>query len=496
MNIKENLSVHNRFLIEVRDAETGELKQTAKAENIVLNNWHIESRPISIHFGSGTDKAQQNPGMTQLIAPISSKTLRLATTEWQNDVFVMNYKADQIGAEEQNGKKLSEVGIESSVWQHSGLISHAFITDSEGNPLTITKTAKDVITLYATVYFKRSYEKYRVNHNDPFIFFTTNVVTTYFFGGGYAQVQKIFEINENRRKKGYFQMSNQQGNGQEIRGVCFSSSNDSGYRIMVFPCAGLYEGTSIGKGKLVGEKNGVNTQFDFPWDCVKNLKLYKNNQLIPESQYTVNTNIKKSNNVLKDLKKVETDGEFDETYIYDLSNKQEYTIAFRKLFNVLLTSKNGGNFYLGNAKNLSEYTIELNKPCTVSHFEVNYRYVYGTNNDGRYNNMKIDVYSNGQWVEMYNGDAKDISKNKLSQDIENVIKVRVKLTNPKSDRVWKQIPWIALYNENDIHHITFNEPPLSTDVLEYDGFVDYIPKDEDHIIKFNFDMTLSPGAGE
>ena len=39
MEFKQKAVIHNRFDVEVRDAKTNELKQTAVAYNIILNRW-------------------------------------------------------------------------------------------------------------------------------------------------------------------------------------------------------------------------------------------------------------------------------------------------------------------------------------------------------------------------------------------------------------------------------------------------------------------------
>ena len=39
MNFNQKAVIHNRFDVEVRDAKTGELKQTAVAYNIILDRW-------------------------------------------------------------------------------------------------------------------------------------------------------------------------------------------------------------------------------------------------------------------------------------------------------------------------------------------------------------------------------------------------------------------------------------------------------------------------
>ena len=53
------MRLHNRFDIEIIDAKTGEIKQKAFAENVILNNWWsvIESNGIpfgNLAFGSGS----------------------------------------------------------------------------------------------------------------------------------------------------------------------------------------------------------------------------------------------------------------------------------------------------------------------------------------------------------------------------------------------------------------------------------------------------------
>ena len=53
---KLNASIHNRFDIEVVDAETGKVRQRAQAENVILNNCWTNFKSIwnaYIHYGKG-----------------------------------------------------------------------------------------------------------------------------------------------------------------------------------------------------------------------------------------------------------------------------------------------------------------------------------------------------------------------------------------------------------------------------------------------------------
>ena len=46
--IKPKVSVHNFFILELRDAETNELKQKVRAENIVLNSYFSQMAIVTV----------------------------------------------------------------------------------------------------------------------------------------------------------------------------------------------------------------------------------------------------------------------------------------------------------------------------------------------------------------------------------------------------------------------------------------------------------------
>ena len=51
-------------------------------------------------------------------------------------------------------------------------------------------------------------------------------------------------------------------------------------RVVLFPSV-----ERLSKLKLLGVQDGVNKKFNLPWDCVKDFKLYKNGNLVPQSDY-------------------------------------------------------------------------------------------------------------------------------------------------------------------------------------------------------------------
>lgn len=153
MNIKTKVKFHNKFNIEIRDKDTGELKQTGYAENIVLNNMYSRlctgnSYFNNIHFGTGDGLL--TPERTTLFNFLGTKTAVLIetikaypTSQWT--------KTATVNPEEYVGNTITEVGISFGTGT-TNLVTHAMIKDSEGNPLALSKTDLDVLVIYATVF--------------------------------------------------------------------------------------------------------------------------------------------------------------------------------------------------------------------------------------------------------------------------------------------------------------------------------------------------------
>ena len=163
MKSNVNANVHNRFDIEVYDSETHKLKNKYVAHNIVLDQMYTRlcagnSYFVNIHFGTGAGTPVAN--RTSLFAHLGTKT---AVAEELIKAFPVSTWKQKITLvpSEYVGSNISEVGIAFDSTA-SNLVTHAMIKDSEGNPISIAKTATDTVIIYATVFitFTNNYEDF------------------------------------------------------------------------------------------------------------------------------------------------------------------------------------------------------------------------------------------------------------------------------------------------------------------------------------------------
>ena len=149
------VKLHNRFDAELIDGVTGEIKQIAKAENVVCDTYwnHLFNRRESIyyiHVGTGTGTPSRTD--TRLFKFLASKGISLQLSSLDKN----NWKATQTVTLSENEwvGALTEVGLspDSTNYSDDYIVTHALFTDSEGNPITITKTNADRLSITATLY--------------------------------------------------------------------------------------------------------------------------------------------------------------------------------------------------------------------------------------------------------------------------------------------------------------------------------------------------------
>lgn len=157
------VSIHNRFDIEVLDSKTGRLKQKAAAENVVCNSlWdRLCSAKIwntHIHYGDGS--GTPNTEDTSLFGFLGYLTSIVYSYDYDHDngVYKVTNKAvlDETTAV---GKVLTEVGIAYGV-SATNLVTHAMLRDMNGNIVSIEKTDTDIVNIYATVFCHFSCPKF------------------------------------------------------------------------------------------------------------------------------------------------------------------------------------------------------------------------------------------------------------------------------------------------------------------------------------------------
>ncbi|MCL2225640.1 MAG: hypothetical protein FWB96_11800 [Defluviitaleaceae bacterium] len=172
MQAKICATIHNRFEFELIDAKTGEIKQRAKAENAILEPmWHRVCAGLqflnTIHLGGGTNIIEEVQASGIPRARMDNFILaraRVQVLPMFNAGFPIASGTHRITLhpDEFEGETFSQVGISfngTATWNGAGnppvnawgLVTHALLEDSEGNPMSITK-GRDILTVDATIF--------------------------------------------------------------------------------------------------------------------------------------------------------------------------------------------------------------------------------------------------------------------------------------------------------------------------------------------------------
>lgn len=165
MNGNGLFKIHNCFDLVLTNTETGEEKHY-HAENIVLDRYYSTrlvgtSGTIStIQLGTGVGTLSTD--RTSLFSHLASHTYTTtaANTIFFTEVAQLSERRYKITLQttfietEANGD-LTEIGLGTGSGNNN-LVTHALFTDSENNPITITKTNVDRLTITATLFAEYS----------------------------------------------------------------------------------------------------------------------------------------------------------------------------------------------------------------------------------------------------------------------------------------------------------------------------------------------------
>lgn len=146
-----NTSIHNRFDIEVINAETGEVRQRAQAENVICNSYWgkigRKCKSIAVGAGSGTPSATD----TALFSPLKSYSNLNCTYNTSNigsGILSETIGPATILETELVGSTITEVGYGTT----SAIYTHAMLKDANGNQISIAKTSTDIVNVYCTIF--------------------------------------------------------------------------------------------------------------------------------------------------------------------------------------------------------------------------------------------------------------------------------------------------------------------------------------------------------
>lgn len=153
INCSWRMNIHNRFYVKVTDSRTNEVKQEARAFNVICNRLWTDLLGEYFNFiGYGSGKGTPAPSDTDLFSLIARDQVSSDSIEVDIPNGVCsNTKSITLDETTSVGSEITEVGIYSKN-SNSYLCTHAMLEDMNGNPITITKTNTDIITIYATVF--------------------------------------------------------------------------------------------------------------------------------------------------------------------------------------------------------------------------------------------------------------------------------------------------------------------------------------------------------
>ena len=161
----KHIKLHNNFKIFSTNIYTGETKEVAYAENIVLDKFktlfadRTPITPMLIAIGTGTsDPLPTDTSLgNEIYRADSSINVDLSEIEQGGTGVVTWTGSIRIQADQLIGQAISEIGLvnryrSNGNWRSNELITKAKLMDSNGNPIIINKTSLDILDIYGTAY--------------------------------------------------------------------------------------------------------------------------------------------------------------------------------------------------------------------------------------------------------------------------------------------------------------------------------------------------------
>lgn len=475
MKIKTGVNFHNRFDI-VKNGEW-----VGYAENIILNQMYnricnFSTYFANIHFGTGS--GTPTPNRTSLFSHLGTKT---AEVEEKIKAYPTSKVTKKITLmpEEYVGQTITEVGVAYGSTA-SYLVTHAMIKDSEGNPLSITKTELDVVTIYATVFVEL-----QDSNNVSFSKLPPNALVNYFLDGsamnpklwissstgGSTPFSKIgfledtFDltrtVNVTNRKTTYSTRLGINDANQPIREL----SLENICRI------GLEEASTWNPINLsnqhIGLGDGVTTSYNLGWNDLSNVV-------------------------------VKVDGNITSDYVIENLNSQAYMslwqLAVRPDEYPRLSRGVFINEYSENTTSIGTTTIEVDSGKIVGkalEFEWTSGRAFGGNNVYNY----ADIYGSydGEDFELINTVEQKVSGTTVT--VSDVITepynfIKIRIYPSRSYDTEPVVRYVRVIDPDYSAKIIFASPPPEGSTITADYTVPYIPKTEEYVLDVEFTLQF------
>lgn len=318
MKLNVGVKIRNVFNIQIRDAATEEVKESYQAFNTVTQDLlKILTGGGSFlpHITFGTGTGAPSIMDVKLFTYLGTKAATIVTTTHELPVLSIT-KTIRLGASEFIGSNITEVGFGSGS-STTGLQTHAMIVDSEGAPISITKTATDIIDIYATLYYEvlepsgdlagaAYWRRFAaaINGNKPTPYNIINnswnaAVEThpeYPIDGidsgpwglkvGLAKNMTLTTDLVNMKRKYNVRFTELEAN-DKIKGLTFNAI----LTVDVSKIPAIWAGKTY-TNSTVGTGDGVTTKFNLKKGDIKNLSVMLDGVVVPPESYTYSPKIK------------------------------------------------------------------------------------------------------------------------------------------------------------------------------------------------------------
>jgi hypothetical protein len=509
-------SIHNRFDIEVVDAKTGEVKQKAYAENVILDAWwdavfSVTSSTYSaaqfILIGGGQGIPSHTD--TDLFRRIGKATNKTISFGFSNNTTYYRTRHAYISETEYVGETITEIGL-AGIDHNATLTTHAMLKDMNGNQISIYKTDTDIINFYATVFVHLSSRKFGnggidmlrfggelestssdYNTNSGLLSWASGFSTfpSLIFGIGKSSTAFMTDYNQSgvdvTREKisktitcTSSRLSVNDENGEktscwvlELQGQNKYNNSKLYLPSIEFVVGGdWYPGTLISK-ETIGEGDGTTTDYSTKFSYAFDAKIYVNG-VEQTSGVSVSNGLcaTGSSEAGEYLTLVTEDSNLENIY-REIARKD--VSANNLSLNLFLIRKKNGIYcvYNPNYKEIPVSTISYTNAAKLS--------VYGK--------TETDEWT---FISSVEGSSKTIS---LSEESKNYAFYKL-VIEPYSNKVAQN--FTVTCETPVINNIHFDEPPPAGSIITADYFSKTIAKDENHVFDFSATIQLGEYTGE
>ena len=475
------MSIHNRFDIEVLDTRTGKIRQKAQAQNVICDSlWGILCRPYQggyqygycryIAFGSGTGTPSTSD--TALFNLLGKKSCTESGSGFDGYGCYYGCSVDDINGVMKNtqriklttteyvGSTFTEVGLMGGDSGGNTLTTHAMLQDMNGNPISILKTNTDEITIYATIFIHYNSRQGIWLEKYPSADFWSGIggkndILKQLFGivGTSSELSINMSMRNGRHEESLANTLYVDGNWSNRLSFSQRIGTDKGnmYGIRHFgttntDALSIIQGSATWSpftitGESVGTGDGSNKKFKTHFSCPYNATVYVNG-------VAVNDVVVKKLPPALVIQANNVDYDFIIVELYDLRSEVNNMIPWSRV-----DSDYGGTWVT--AKNLykdyGDFSLGGNIDAWVSDDMIN-------------------------WEHYDNNNAQHKRKLYIKCDI---------------GRFRTYASSIAERCTYDGYNIEFTTAPANGDVITIDYTTDYIPKDSDHVVDFSIVFNFS-----